>query len=219
MGGEIILFCYVLSINSCTTNKSVNKNHPDDFVYDEDNFALVKLYPKMNKNINEQYKNEVQGNNSAPLAFYEKNILKSELPAPLTIDPSDYKFKEPTLIKRPSLEYPESCPIIGGFIVVVVTAIIDTNGYPEYVELYNIYRDDNIYSERDEALSENNIRPWTRTYIADYDKPFIKLSLYNVLQSVFKPASWDGKKIRITFNLVHRYIFGEKYNKRKKVED
>jgi hypothetical protein len=218
-GQKIILFCFLLLFNSCTTNKNLKQNSPDDFVYDQNNLALVKLYPKKNENINEIYKSEVQSNAISPLDFYENYILKADLPAPLTIDPTDYKFKAPTIINIPSSEYPESCPLIGGFLVVVVTAIIDTNGYPEYVELYNIYRDDNINTEWDKALTKDNIKPWTATYITEYDKPFIKLSLYTVLKTVFKPAVWDGKKVRIEINLVHRYIFSEEYDKRKKVED
>ena len=88
-------------------------------------------------------------------------------------------------------------PIIGGFLTVVVTVSIDTNGYPEFVELYNIYRTGNINSKEDQKLLKQKIRPWKRTTIYKVDKPFIKLSLLSTVETIFKPAELYSRRLRV----------------------
>jgi hypothetical protein len=201
---------------SCACNKAITEDPPiiEEFYYDEPNFSLVKIYPKNDPEIVLKYLQSVNEDSVKPYTFYKKNILQID-EINEGFDDSDYdRIVKPKLIDRPdSPDYPLDAPIVGGFLMVVVTVHIDTNGYVEFAELYNIYREDILNTEKDKELSRKNIKPWTETEISKFDKPFIKLSLFSATEAIFKPATIDSKSLRVKMNIPYRYVFSEKYDK------
>ena len=214
----LLLFFAILILDNCAGRRFTTVKPPlkEDFYYDSTNYALIKLYPQKNKDVIRDYLNWVSEDSNSSWNFYKKFILNTKKNN-TSYSKDDYdKIIIPKLIKSPKPDYPLDAPILGGFLTVVVTVTVDTNGYPEFVELYNIYRDDSVNSEEDKNLSEKNIRPWRRTYIDKYDIPFIKLSLNSTLETIFKPAELYSKRLRVKTNLPYKYIFSPEYDKRKK---
>jgi hypothetical protein len=218
MNAKYILFSLLFFVLDCSTSKYTNVDPPqkEDYYYDEENFTLIKIYPLKNKDLIEEYKNWMSEESNNAWDFYEKHILKSRSMYKNRSKKDNDNIVLPEYLKAPDIEYPEKAPLIGGFLSVVVSVIVDTNGYPEFVELFNIYRDKSYDSTDAFKYYDEGMKLWDKNKIYDYDIPFIKISLYSTLEAVFKPAELYSKRVQVKANIPYVYIFNKNYDKRKK---
>lgn len=109
------------------------------------------------------------------------------------------------LIDRPVPVYPEKKPIAGRVLIVEVSMIVAPDGRVEYAELANIRRNVNEPESRLSTAVNGELPRWLQANLHELDLPYIRHSLENAVQYIFRPVEPEGVPVR--FNVIVSYIY------------
>ncbi len=201
----ISVLIIIILLYSCSSSLFIkDKSYPsNEYYYDENNFSLVRLFKTQDDNILKIYKNWIGNNLYKSYDFYESNILNLTKSYFDTTNGFEYDkvTQKPKLITRPEPNLPDLDNMIGNFLQIVVTVVIDTNGNSEYVQLFNIARDPNQNID----INNDCFPKWTCNKIYDNDKSFIKLVILAAQEIKFLPAEYDGIKRKVRINIPYQF--------------
>jgi hypothetical protein len=198
----------VFGIAISCTHSILSKHNPpkeDEFYFDQNNFSYIRLYPNKNAGVIDEYRRWITTTDSSPFNFYKKHILKTSKFNPNFDKDEDEKIKKPKMIKKPRLSFPTNTPMIGKSLIVAVTVYIDTTGYVEFAHLYDIYRKEENVVRVEPFSNLKDETPWRNNIIYEHDIEFIKLSLKSTISSRFRPATQNGKKVKVKMNMPFSY--------------
>ncbi len=207
---RILLFISVIIVSCAGLRNNTKINNINDFYFDKNNFALIKLSPKNNANIVNIYNNWIKRNAGKSYEFYSERILKNTK-TPNTLDSTSVFnveidtqiVKKPKLIRRIKIGSDVFSKIPGKYLKLLIKITIDKSGIVEYSELYDILRSRDEKTNRDDYSS--GINPWRLKAIFYEDIDFIKNSLINSLGLYFEPAIYKGRKVKV--NMIVPYIY------------
>jgi len=201
---NISVLLLLLSISCSTTGSNRTSPYPSsEFHYDESFYSFIRLFEYNDTEILGKYNKWILNKPYKSYEFYESYVLGLSKSYFDTTNGFEYEkvTQKPKLETRPTPEFPDTNQMMGKYLKLVITVVVDTLGNSEFVTLFDLYRDPNGNKK---ANSECN-PVWSCTKIYDLDKPYIKSAIYAAQKIKFLPAEFDGIKRKVRINIPYEF--------------
>lgn len=205
----IPLLVVLAFLTACSTTRQADgTGDQGPFYYDEVHQVMVRIGAEPQADLLDRYKRYMNDHPWQAYQFWQDEVLKLET----AFDRMIYTVPDFTamgysaeLIDRPVPVYPQKMPIAGRVLIVEVSMIVAPDGRVEFAELANIRRNVNEPESRLSTAINGEIPKWTQGDLYDLDLPYIRHSLENAVQYIFRPVEMNDGPVR--FNVIVSYIY------------